>query len=189
MAVALRLGALSNWRRAYRRSVMRDVPAGSGERTLAACWSPHSAATNFPRWRRASRENVAGKKVRFGRMPKPARCKRALPRSCFAIVSSFGAQGGHRTDASGAARGEPGGEQGGEREHNGAIVKANGSNELTSKRILLTSLPVPSAKSKPSPSPAASITRPSRRIIHCTVLRCAPSAMRMPISRVRRATA
>ena len=36
--------------------------------------------------------------------------------------------------------------------------------------------------------PQTSITEPSRRNIRSTAPRCAPSAIRMPISRVRRAT-
>ncbi len=48
----------------------------SGERTLAACWFPHSAETNF---RNQLHHSTLKEKVRFGKIPKPARYKRALP--------------------------------------------------------------------------------------------------------------
>src|SRR5215211_4049240 len=50
----------------------------SGERTLAACWSPHSAATNFSQFE-AEREGSRNHKVRDRRMRSPARQRRALP--------------------------------------------------------------------------------------------------------------
>ena len=52
----------------------------------------------------------------------------------------------------------------------GASVNANGSSELTSKRMLLAIFPVPRARRSPSARPAATIAKPSRRIIHWTCL-------------------
>jgi len=48
---------------------------------------------------------------------------------------------------------------------------------------------VASAEGTPIASPAAATTKTSRRTIQTTVPRCAPSAIRIPISLVRRATA
>ena len=68
---------------AYGHVVNRVSPrarASSGERTPVACWLRHSAATNFPCYQLNSlRDNIT--KVRDGRMPSPARYKRALPRN------------------------------------------------------------------------------------------------------------
>ncbi len=52
-----------------------------GERTLAACWRRDSPVANFNAGGRDTRVRISGgrEKVHFGRMPKPTRCKRALP--------------------------------------------------------------------------------------------------------------
>src|SRR4029077_4798431 len=69
-----------------------------------------------------------------------------------------------------------------------ALANAGGSNAPTSKRIPLSIFPVAAASSRPRASPLKSMTEPSRIINRNTIPGCAPSAMRIPISRVRRAT-
>ena len=58
-----------------------------GERTLLACWSPHSAATNFVCLEALSNERSSAK-VRDSRKlsESPARQRRALPRRLLALL-------------------------------------------------------------------------------------------------------
>src|SRR5437660_11860374 len=63
-----------------------------------------------------------------------------------------------------------------------------GSNGLTRYSRPLTSLPSPAAITTPIRSPIAAVRIPSRSISRRTLPAVAPSAIRMPISRVRRHT-
>ena len=70
----------------------------------------------------------------------------------------------------------------------GAAVNATGSNAPTSYKIPLRALAVAIESNSPITTQLTNMMDPSRMIIRNTVQACAPSAIRMPISRVRRAT-
>ena len=68
-------------------------------------------------------------------------------------------------------------------------AKVTGSVGRTPYNILLISLESSRAPTKPAAVPASACIIPCRTTIRSTAARLAPSAMRMPISRVRRDTA
>ena len=72
--------------------------------------------------------------------------------------------------------------------NNGAAANAIGSSAPTSYKIPLSIFPVAAARTKPSAIPLRSMIAPSPMINRKTAAGFAPSAMRIPISRVRRAT-
>ena len=66
-----------------------------------------------------------------------------------------------------------------------AAVSTSGSNGLTRYSNPLTSLPMPAAINVPIARPTMVVRRPSRTTSWRTFAAVAPSAIRMPISRVR----
>jgi len=69
------------------------------------------------------------------------------------------------------------------------VISAKGSLGLTSYRICERTRPAPKEISRPTATARAVCRAPCRMIKAKTSRRCAPSAMRIPISRVRHATA
>src|SRR5215831_21156798 len=70
-----------------------------------------------------------------------------------------------------------------------ADTRDHGSPGLTPKRRDSMTFEAPSAIGRPIANPIIASNRTSRSTIQRTVSRCAPSAIRIPISLVRRATA
>src|SRR5262245_9217794 len=70
-----------------------------------------------------------------------------------------------------------------------AVISANGSLGLTSYRIFARTRPAASERRSPAPTARAVCSTPCRIMSANTSWRCAPKAIRMPISRVRHATA
>ena len=69
-----------------------------------------------------------------------------------------------------------------------AVTRTIGSTGLTCYSRLLDNLPMPAASNKPIARPTIVVRMPSRTMSFWRSCAVAPSAMRMPISRVRRDT-